>query len=111
MGIIDELDKLVVQEDDGEFEERGSMKRTTPSIDGDEDSELGVARIDDIIEHLDAVKAAARYMDKLIVDQPDTDIAFEAERSLRDAIEKMERLSKEVYKIKAKTQKHGRNEE
>ena len=110
MGIIDELDKLVVQEDDGEFEERGSMKRVSSSIDDEEGGEP-VARIDDIIEHLDAVKAAARYMDKLIVDQPDTDIAFEAERSLRDAIEKMERLSKEVYKIKAKTQKHGRNEE
>ena len=104
MGIIDELDKLVIREDDDDFEERGSVERIASRIDGDEEE----AGVDDVIKHLDAVKAAAEYMDSIITDEADNATAFEAERALRDAIEKMEELSKEVYKSKAKAEKSER---
>jgi len=97
MGIISEIDKLILRE---EFDDEDESGRDVAR--GMDDDDAGV---DEIINHLESVKKIAQYMDSLVRDQPDNDVAFEAEIALRKAIRKMEELSKEVYKLKSKTEK------
>jgi hypothetical protein len=105
MGIIDELNRIIIREEDEDFEEKRPSKRISSDIDMD-DADEGVKKskpsAEEITSHLEAIKDAARYVDSLVDDEPDNFTAFEVERSLRDAIRKMEKLLKEVYKEKSK---------
>jgi hypothetical protein len=104
MGILDDLNKIVMREDG--FEDERPFRKPFLGKDENEDD----AGVDDIIKHLDAVKKATEYIDSLVKEQPDNDVAFEAERSLRMAIRRMEDLSKDVYKSNAETEKTGEEE-
>jgi len=105
MNILDELGKLVEDGDD-DFEEARPMKRmvSTSNDDGGEEDSQGGEGIDGILQHIKAVQDAAKFVDKFTTDQGNTS-AFEAEISLRKAIQKMQDLADEVYKKSNKEKK------
>lgn len=96
MGIIDELDKMVIREDD--------LEDIEPREDDVEEVEDDDAGVDNILKHIENVQKAAMYIDGLTT-KGAGDIAFEAEVALRKALQKMQDLSKDVYKSKAKAEK------
>lgn len=93
MGIIDDLDKIVIKESDDDYEERRM------EIDRDEEDSVGV---DEIMNHLENMERAVVFIDKLTTVQGDSNEAFDAEVSLRRAIDKLKDLSKKIYKEKSK---------
>jgi hypothetical protein len=77
--ILDELDRLVdlPLDDDGEEREEGG--------------------IDEILSHIKAVERAVEFIDRMTTNEANSP-AFEAEVSLRKALEKMKELADETYK-------------
>lgn len=104
MNILDELGKLV-EDDSDDFEEVRPMKRIASKISSDnEGGEDSSGSIDEMLQHIKAVQDAAKFVDKFTTDQGNTS-AFEAEISLRKAIQKMQDLTDEVYKKNNKEKK------
>lgn len=103
MGILNDLDKLVERdiedvEDDEGGEEPSVKKIASKVVDDEEDEERASgSAVGEILKHIDAVKAAAEFIDKLTTDQANT-TAFEAEIALRKALQKMQDLSDESHK-------------
>jgi len=107
MGIFRELDKIVKEDFDDEDDvslDRDEGDRDDRDIDNDsdrddfiDDDDTDGADIKLILKHLDSVRAAADYIDKLTPGDK-TGKAFDAEIALRRAIDKMSDLSDKVYK-------------
>lgn len=111
MGIFNDLDRLIERdiediEDESGDEDRPTIRKIASKVMGDEEESDKAAggAVSDILKHIDAVKRAAEFIDKLTTDQANT-TAFEAEISLRKALSKMEDLSKEAYKSREKADK------
>jgi len=118
MPILDDLSKLVEAEDDeedrpikkepedleGDTEEEQdspTMKRVADKVvkDEEEDEKSSGSAVGEILTHIDALKKIIRYVDSLTGDEAESP-AFEAEVSLRKALQKMEELSDSSYKKK-----------
>jgi len=82
--ILRELDKMVGDEEEASIEKAAK---------GEEENS-----VDDIIKHIEAVEAAANYVDGLTPGNQDDEVAFDAEVALRKALSKMRELSDDVYK-------------
>ena len=100
--ILDELDRLVDKDedrDDEKDEEGDEERKDIENIDDrNEDENVG-----EILKHIEAVEDAAEYIDGLTPKMGAGDtIAFEAEISLRKAIERMKKLSDMMYKKQGK---------
>lgn len=88
--ILYEIDKIV---DD---EEKDSAERIAAKVNDDEEKDVD-AGVDDIVKHIEAVQAAADYIDGMTPGE-NSEAAFDAEMALRKALAKMQDLSDEVYK-------------
>lgn len=86
--LLYELDRLSREDDE---EEVSAEKIASKETDNDD------AGVDDIIKHIEAVEAAADYIDKMTPGDK-ADVAFDAEMALRKALAKMKDLSDTVYK-------------
>jgi hypothetical protein len=102
MRILNELSNLIEDEDE-DFEDRPILKKPMRDEEDMEDEEED-EDIGEILKHIEAVQAAAKFIDTLTTDQGNT-TAFEAEVALRKSIERMKKLSDEVYKNKRKEEK------
>lgn len=108
MSIINDLGNLIEREvddeeiEDIEDEETPSIKKIANKAVEDEEGEekSSGSAVGEILKHIDAVKAAVEFIDKLTTDEGNT-TAFEAEVALRRAIDRMQDLSDESYKNKS----------
>jgi hypothetical protein len=108
MGILNDLGKLVerdIEDIEGEEvgEEQPTFKKVADKVvdDEEDDDKASGGDIGEILKHIDNVTAAAEFIDTLTTDQADSN-AFEAEVSLRKALQKMKNLADESYKKKGK---------
>lgn len=105
MGILQDLGKLVEREIDDEEvgEDNPSIKKIASKVVDNEDEEekSSGTPVGEILKHIENVKAAAEFIDKLTTDEGAT-TAFEAEVALRKALVRMQDLADESYKIKKK---------
>jgi len=83
--ILNDLDRIV-----GDAEEKASAELAAKAE--KEESDVG-----SIIKHIEAVEAAAAFVDKMTPGEKG-DVAFDAEVALRKALAKMRDLSDDVYK-------------
>lgn len=107
MGILKDLDKLVEKEidDEEDIEPTEDSSDESPSVkdiaadsieDEEEEQKISGGKVGDLLKHIDAIKAAIKFVDTLTGDGGETP-AFEAEISLRKAVEKMQALSDDMY--------------
>lgn len=89
--ILYELDKVVGDE------EKASAEKIAAKVNNDGDEKDIDTGVDDIVKHIEAVEAAADYIDGLTPGE-NSETAFDAEMALRKALAKMQELSDEVYK-------------
>lgn len=92
--LLYELDRIVRDEED---DEASVEKIASKEIDREERGEEKPSGVDSIIKHIEAVEAAADFIDKLTPGENSED-AFDAEIALRRALGKMRELSDTVYK-------------
>jgi hypothetical protein len=104
MAMLEEIGKLIERDIDdigGEEEDRPTIKKiASKMVDDEEDEEKSAGSpVGEILKHIDNVKAAVEFVDKLTTDEAET-TAFEAEVSLRKALVRMQDLADESYKSK-----------
>ena len=103
MAILEELGKLIEKDIEGDEEDNPVEKDTEEEMDDevDEEPSSGDEGIAGMTKHIEAVRAAAEFVDKLTTDEGNT-TAFEAEVALRRAIDRMQNLADESKSSKPK---------
>ena len=111
MAMLEDLGKLIerdVEDIEDTDEEKGEEDRQRPTIkkiasdvadEEDEEEKSSGSEIGGILKHIEAVKDAVAFIDKMTTDEGNT-TAFEAEVALRRAIDRMQDLADESYKSK-----------
>lgn len=101
MGILKDIDRIIVESDLDDEERDAPMDIEPKTIVRDEieDDEEGDQPevIGDVMKHIESLKKIAVFIDGLTTEQGDT-TAFEAEIAIRKALEKMKALGDELYK-------------
>ena len=96
---LSELDRIISDEE----EERDSAEMAA-------NSKKKESSIDNIIQHIENVEAAADFIDKMTPGELG-DVAFDAEVALRKALSKMRDLSDDAYKGVDKEEEEETEEE
>jgi len=107
MAMLEDLGKLIERDEEDEEElggeDRPTIKKIASQVVDDEveDEKSSGSEIGGILKHIEAVKDAVAFIDKMTTDEGNT-TAFEAEVALRRAIDRMQDLADESYKSKKK---------
>ena len=96
MAMLEDLGRLIERDEEdieGDEEESPSIKKIVSDV-ADEEEKSSGSQVGGILKHIEAVKDAVAFIDKMTTDEGNT-TAFEAEVSLRRAIDRMQDLADE----------------
>jgi len=99
MAMLEDLGRLIERDEEdieGDEEESPSIKKIVSDVADEENEEekSSGSQVGGILKHIEAVKDAVAFIDKMTTDEGNT-TAFEAEVSLRRAIDRMQDLADE----------------
>lgn len=107
MGIIDELDKLIIEAPEDETEEAQESPDTEEATDEPEAEEeteepeketANVGSVGDLLKHVESLQTIVKDIDSKVDIQSEDDPAFRAEIAIRKAIGALQDLSDKLYK-------------